>query len=45
MDRFVILYNCATVCRYSTGVKGGNEKDREHMLGFLTWTAAEYRVR
>ena len=44
MDRFVIVYNCASVYKYSTEVNGGNEIDREHMLGSLPWTAAVYRV-
>jgi hypothetical protein len=44
MDHFVIVYNCATVYRYSRGVSGGNEIDREHMLGFLPWPAAEFRI-
>jgi hypothetical protein len=44
MDHFVIVYNCATVYRDSMGVNGGNEIDREHMLGFLPWTAPQYRL-
>jgi hypothetical protein len=45
MDHFVIVCNCATLYRYITGVNGGNEIDREHMLGFLPWSPADCRVR